>query len=89
MLQLNFSVLELFHLRGYNIGVRLVDEFLAKSSVSRCVDFRETADVIAKVLSPILSSPYSFCATELMESVLPMKLGLTSMVYLIYSIKIT
>jgi Transport protein particle (TRAPP) component len=35
--------------RGYNIGVRLIDEFLAKSNVSRCVDFRETADVIAKV----------------------------------------
>ena len=37
--------------RGYNIGIRLIDEFLAKSNVSRCVDFRETADVIAKVLS--------------------------------------
>lgn len=36
--------------RGYNIGIRLIDEFLAKSNVSRCVDFRETADVIAKVL---------------------------------------
>jgi hypothetical protein len=35
--------------RGYNIGIRLIDEFLAKSNVSRCVDFRETADVIAKV----------------------------------------
>lgn len=34
---------------GYNIGIRLIDEFLAKSNVSRCVDFRETADVIAKV----------------------------------------
>ncbi|XP_011095333.1 trafficking protein particle complex subunit 3 isoform X2 [Sesamum indicum] len=34
---------------GYNIGVRLVDEFLAKSNVNRCVDFRETAEVIAKV----------------------------------------
>nr|CAB3458766.1 unnamed protein product [Digitaria exilis] len=34
---------------GYNIGTRLVDEFLAKSNVSRCVDFKETADVIAKV----------------------------------------
>ncbi|PNX97304.1 trafficking protein particle complex subunit 3-like protein [Trifolium pratense] len=33
---------------GYNIGIRLIDEFLAKSNVSRCVDFRETADVIAK-----------------------------------------
>ncbi|KAL6538408.1 hypothetical protein OROGR_012396 [Orobanche gracilis] len=35
---------------GYNIGVRLVDEFLAKSNVSRCVDFRETAEVIAKLI---------------------------------------
>ena len=34
---------------GYNIGVRLIDEFLAKSNVSRCRDFRETADVVAKV----------------------------------------
>ncbi|KAF5461061.1 hypothetical protein F2P56_020887 [Juglans regia] len=34
---------------GYNIGIRLVDEFLAKSNVSRCIDFKETADVIAKV----------------------------------------
>ncbi|GAB2216958.1 hypothetical protein Droror1_Dr00000111 [Drosera rotundifolia] len=34
---------------GYNIGVRLIDEFLAKSNVSRCVDFKETAEVIAKI----------------------------------------
>ncbi|XP_022981618.1 trafficking protein particle complex subunit 3-like [Cucurbita maxima] len=34
---------------GYNIGIRLIDEFLAKSNISRCVDFKETADVIAKV----------------------------------------
>ncbi|PKA64081.1 hypothetical protein AXF42_Ash005093 [Apostasia shenzhenica] len=34
---------------GYNIGVRLIDEFLAKSNISRCVDFKETAEVIAKV----------------------------------------
>lgn len=36
--------------RGYNIGVRLVEDFLARSNVGRCHDFRETADVIAKVL---------------------------------------
>ncbi|WVZ03395.1 hypothetical protein V8G54_024201 [Vigna mungo] len=35
--------------RGYNIGIRLIDEFLAKSNVSRCNDFRETTDVIAKL----------------------------------------
>uniref|UniRef100_A0A0D9W3R1 Uncharacterized protein n=1 Tax=Leersia perrieri TaxID=77586 RepID=A0A0D9W3R1_9ORYZ len=39
------------HWRGYSIGTRLVDEFLAKSNVSRCVDFKETANVIAKVFS--------------------------------------
>ncbi|KAF5836460.1 NO signaling/Golgi transport ligand-binding domain-containing protein [Dunaliella salina] len=34
--------------RGYNIGIRLIDEFLAKSKVSRCGSFRETVDIIAK-----------------------------------------
>eukprot|EP00823_Brevimastigomonas_motovehiculus_P009237 TRINITY_DN8900_c0_g1_i1.p1 TRINITY_DN8900_c0_g1~~TRINITY_DN8900_c0_g1_i1.p1 ORF type:complete len:193 (-),score=28.54 TRINITY_DN8900_c0_g1_i1:68-646(-) len=34
---------------GYNIGVRLVDEFLAKSNVKSCSNFKETASVIAKV----------------------------------------
>ncbi|CAM9584967.1 unnamed protein product [Phaeothamnion confervicola] len=34
---------------GHNIGVRMIDEFLAKSSVASCSDFRDTADVIAKV----------------------------------------
>mmetsp|Transcript_22003 Transcript_22003/g.70870 ORF Transcript_22003/g.70870 Transcript_22003/m.70870 type:complete len:192 (+) Transcript_22003:61-636(+) len=34
---------------GYNIGTRLIDEFLAKSGVSNCADFTETADVVAKV----------------------------------------
>ena len=38
-----------FH-RGYNIGVRLIEDFLARSSIGRCQDFRETADVIAKVI---------------------------------------
>ncbi|KAK1340206.1 hypothetical protein QTO34_018771 [Cnephaeus nilssonii] len=34
---------------GYNIGVRLIEDFLARSNVGKCHDFRETADVIAKV----------------------------------------
>lgn len=41
--------LSLFH-RGYNIGVRLIEDFLARCNISRCQDFRETADVIAKVM---------------------------------------
>lgn len=28
---------------GYNIGIRLVDEFLAKSSINKCPNFVETA----------------------------------------------
>lgn len=35
--------------RGYNIGQKLIDEFLAKSGVGTCASFREVADVIAKV----------------------------------------
>merc|ERR1711924_403992 len=31
------------------IGLRLIDEFLAKSGVSACQDFRDTCDVVAKV----------------------------------------
>ena len=34
---------------GHNIGVRLIDEFLAKSGINNCSNFRETADSIAKV----------------------------------------
>lgn len=34
---------------GYNIGVRIVDDFLAKSKINHCSSFTETADVIAKV----------------------------------------
>ncbi|KAJ1422547.1 putative transport protein particle component Bet3 [Ochromonadaceae sp. CCMP2298] len=34
---------------GHNIGIRLVDEFLAKSGVTNCSNFKETADIISKV----------------------------------------
>ncbi|KAL2808507.1 NO signaling/Golgi transport ligand-binding domain-containing protein [Aspergillus granulosus] len=34
---------------GYNIGMRLIEDFLAKSNAGRCANFRETADMIAKV----------------------------------------
>jgi len=34
---------------GYNIGTRLIEDFLARSSMGRCSDFRETGEVIAKV----------------------------------------
>lgn len=31
------------------MGVRLIEDFLARANQGRCNDFRETADVIAKV----------------------------------------
>ncbi len=34
---------------GYNIGLRLIDDFLAKSNTGRCGNFRETAEMISKV----------------------------------------
>merc|ERR1711937_603366 len=35
---------------GFNMGQRMVDEFLSRSGISqRCANFRETCDVIAKV----------------------------------------
>lgn len=35
--------------RGYNIGIRLIDEFLANSRTTTCGDFKETAEKISKV----------------------------------------
>ena len=34
---------------GYNIGVRLVEDFFAKSGSQRCANFKETAETISKV----------------------------------------
>lgn len=33
---------------GYNIGTRLIEDFLAKSAISVCDGFKETGEVIAK-----------------------------------------
>ena len=35
---------------GYNIGLRLIEDYLAKSNtMKRCLNFRETADMISRV----------------------------------------
>eukprot|EP00041_Stephanoeca_diplocostata_P007848 m.113087 g.113087 ORF g.113087 m.113087 type:complete len:179 (+) comp17059_c0_seq6:152-688(+) len=34
---------------GYNIGLRLIDDFLANSGVGKCQDFKQTVDVVTKV----------------------------------------
>ncbi|KAJ1892835.1 hypothetical protein LPJ66_006110, partial [Kickxella alabastrina] len=47
---------------GYNIGVRLIDDILARTSIDRCADLQTTAEVISKVgfrvflnISPVVS----------------------------------
>jgi trafficking protein particle complex subunit 3 len=34
---------------GYNIGMRLIEDFFAKSNTGRCSNFKETAEVVSKV----------------------------------------
>lgn len=34
---------------GYNIGLRLIEDFMARSNTGRCANFRETGEAIAKV----------------------------------------
>lgn len=34
---------------GYNIGLRLIEDFLAKTNMGKCANFRETAESISKV----------------------------------------
>eukprot|EP00472_Partenskyella_glossopodia_P010293 CAMPEP_0197515812 /NCGR_PEP_ID=MMETSP1318-20131121/818_1 /TAXON_ID=552666 /ORGANISM="Partenskyella glossopodia, Strain RCC365" /LENGTH=185 /DNA_ID=CAMNT_0043064275 /DNA_START=82 /DNA_END=639 /DNA_ORIENTATION=+ len=34
---------------GYNIGIRIIDEFLAKTGISQCRNLKETAHSIAKI----------------------------------------
>lgn len=34
---------------GYSIGLRLIEDFLSKSNIGRCSNFKETAEAIAKV----------------------------------------
>lgn len=38
---------------GYNIGIRLIEDFLAKSGIPACTNFREVAEMISKVVSPL------------------------------------
>jgi uncharacterized protein YjaZ len=43
------KVNEQLELMGYNIGIRLIEEFLSRSNIPRCSEFKDTAEVIAKV----------------------------------------
>lgn len=53
---------------GYNIGMRLVEDFFAKSGTQRCANLRETAETISKVcgipLSAKLQPNFRRCGLE-------------------------
>ncbi len=36
-------------IRGYNIGVRLIEDFLSRTQQGRCYELKETAEILAKV----------------------------------------
>jgi len=42
------EVTKQLELMGYNMGIRLVDEFCAKNRGARCRNFRETIDTVAR-----------------------------------------
>ena len=46
---------------GYNIGLRLIEDYLAKSNtMRRCSNFRETAEMIAKVLHTAFGTEWQY-----------------------------
>lgn len=45
---------------GYNIGCRIIEDFLARSALGRCSDFREVGEVVAKVRLQLLEGGASF-----------------------------
>lgn len=45
---------------GYNMGVRLIEDFLARTSSGRCLEMRETADKIQQAFRYSLAKKIMF-----------------------------
>lgn len=49
---------------GYNIGIRLIEDFLAKTGSGRCYDFRDTAEkiqvIFLSIFCQVISSSFFF-----------------------------
>ena len=43
--------------RGYNIGIRIVDEFCAKNKGTKCRTFKETMETVGKARKPCITPP--------------------------------
>ena len=66
---------------GYNIGMRLVEDFFAKSGTQRCANLRETAETISKVRTRLcwlgtLEQGMKFWASELSDRQIGFKIFL-------------
>lgn len=48
---------------GYNIGTRLIEDFLARSNLGRCADFREVGEVVAKVRCKVVCAIVAVLST--------------------------
>lgn len=44
---------------GYNIGIRIIEDFLARTNAGRCYDFRDTAEKV-QVCTPCLALGFVF-----------------------------
>lgn len=44
---------------GYNIGIRIIEDFLARTNAGRCYDFRDTAEKV-QVCKPCFSLGFVF-----------------------------
>lgn len=55
---------------GYNIGIRLIEDFLAKSSAPTCTNFREVAEMISKVPLPVNSQGHGKMSSHAYRSAL-------------------
>ena len=51
---------------GFNIGMRLVEDFFAKSGTQRCATLRETAETISKVCEDVPSSSLTYLQSQKM-----------------------
>ena len=39
-----------YYFSGYNIGVRIIEDFLAKTNIPKCGTLQETSELISKVI---------------------------------------
>ena len=60
---------------GYNIGMRLIEDFFAKSGVQRCGNLRETAETISKVCCSSLTAIHTATTYPYAPRLRPEKIG--------------